>query len=144
VDRFEAVYLDSSIVIRRILNQPDALRPFEWSKGASSELLIVEMWRTLHRLRANGKLNAEQFAAAQAEANQYAASIELIPVSPLVLARASGPFEAPIATLDAIHLSSALLWREHTRKPLLFLTHDRQLATAAVLSGFKVHPWPVP
>ena len=144
MDRFEAVYLDSSIVIRRILNQPDALRPFEWNKGTSSELLTVEMWRTLHRLRANGKLNAEQFAAGQAEANQYAASIELIPVSPLVLARASGPFEAPIATLDAIHLSSALLWREHTRKPLLFLTHDRQLATAAVLSGFKVHPWPVP
>ena len=105
---------------------------------------MVEIWRTLHRLRSNGQIDAEQFADAQAEANQYAAGIELIPVSPLVLARASGPFEVPIAMLDAIHLSSALLWREHRRKPLLFLTHDRQLATAAVYGGFTVHPWPVP
>ena len=144
MDRFETVYLDSSVVIRRILNQPDALRPFAWGKGVSSELLMVEIWRTLHRLRLNGKLDAERFAATQAEASQYAGRIELIPVSPLVLSRASGPFEAPIATLDAIHLASAILWREYRSKPLLFLTHDRQLGTAAVYNGFQVHPWPGP
>jgi hypothetical protein len=45
----------------------------------------------------------------------------------------------PVKTLDAIHLATALLWAEHAGE-IVFLTHDRQLATAARACGLAVHP----
>lgn len=42
-----------------------------------------------------------------------------------------------IGTLDAIHLASALLFRERRNAPVLFATHDRRQATAARARGFE-------
>lgn len=44
------------------------------------------------------------------------AAVDLIDVSRAVLRRASEPFPTPLGTLDAIHLSTALLWREAWEK----------------------------
>jgi hypothetical protein len=59
-------------------------------------------------------------------------------VSRPVLRRASEPFPTPLGALDAIHLSTALLWRDGTGAPLTMTTHERPLATAARASGFTV------
>jgi hypothetical protein len=42
----------------------------------------------------------------------------------------------PVKTLDALHLASALLWRERSGDPLVFATHDPQQARAARALGF--------
>jgi len=41
-------------------------------------------------------------------------------------------------TLDAIHLATAMLWRESSSADLAFATHDAALGTAARASGFTV------
>jgi hypothetical protein len=55
-----------------------------------------------------------------------------------VLDRAAEPFPTGLASLDAIHLSSALLAREQI-EGLPLATHDHELATAARAVGFEVH-----
>jgi hypothetical protein len=54
----------------------------------------------------------------------------------LVLARAALPMATPVKTLDALHLASALLWRERRTPDLIFATHDPQQARAACALGF--------
>ena len=69
------------------------------------------------------------------------ANIQLREIQPSILARAADPFPTFIGSLDAIHLATALAFR-HTQpegeRPLLFATHDRQLAKAAAALHFDV------
>jgi len=55
-----------------------------------------------------------------------------------ILARASLPLPTPIGTLDAIHLSTAMLWRESSTSDLVVATHDSALGIVARVSGFRV------
>jgi hypothetical protein len=54
-----------------------------------------------------------------------------------VLSRAAQPFPTPLGTLDAVHLATALLWRETRGEDLVMATHDRDLALAARASGLR-------
>jgi hypothetical protein len=40
--------------------------------------------------------------------------------------------------LDAIHLATALLWKEQARRDLWMATHDAALAVAAKATGLRV------
>lgn len=64
--------------------------------------------------------------------------IEIVEATRPVLSRASQPLPTPLGTLDAIHLATAMLWRELATADLLFATHDAALGTAARASGFRV------
>jgi hypothetical protein len=65
-------------------------------------------------------------------------SIELVAVSAPVLARAAQPLPTELATLDAIQLSTALLWRAYTPSDIVMAMHDDALATAARACGLAV------
>lgn len=43
-----------------------------------------------------------------------------------------------LGTLDAIHLATALLWREETRTDLVMATHDDALALGARAHGLTI------
>jgi hypothetical protein len=70
------------------------------------------------------------------------ASFQQVPISSAIQDRAAGLFHAVIGTLDAIHLATALVWMEQTEEPLLFVTHDVQLAVAARLAGLDMQTAP--
>jgi len=55
-----------------------------------------------------------------------------------ILARASEPFPTPLGTLDALHLSTALVWQARIYQALVMATHDRYLALAARSFGLDV------
>jgi len=55
-----------------------------------------------------------------------------------VLERAAQPMPTELGTLDAIHLATALLWREMTRVNLVMATHDGALALGAQAHGLPV------
>lgn len=59
-------------------------------------------------------------------------------VTPAILGAASQPLPTVLGTLDAIHLATAVLWRESRDPDLVIATHDRALALAARASGFRV------
>ena len=50
---------------------------------------------------------------------------------------------AALGTLDALHLASAMLWRERRSTDLIFATHDPQQARAARprRTPGRVRPW---
>lgn len=135
------VYLDSSVVLRKLFKEH---RPFpevnwgEWEIAYSSSLLRVEGLRTIDRLRLQGKLTDQQVAKVIPLFENILDAIGEIPVSGSVLKRAAMPFPTLVRTLDALHLASALLWREHEEKAMVFLTHDNQLGMAAEALGFPV------
>ena len=143
MDRRRA-YLDSSVLLRRLLRQPGALPGLSQWALVASELLEVEVRRTLHRLCAIRALSEPDLALRSAELHTFLAAIDQVPISKIILNRAGGPLGGSLKALDAIHLVTAMLWSESSGESIVFLTHDRQLATAAVFSGFEVHPWPVP
>lgn len=66
------------------------------------------------------------------------AALTLVRVDSVVLDLASRPLPVPLRTLDALHLASALLWRDAEEAELVLATHDRALGSAARAFGFEV------
>jgi predicted nucleic acid-binding protein len=131
-------YLDSSVLLRVILGEPEPLA--SWPRidvVVSSELIRVESLRTIDRARVEFRLGDEDVARHRADLLEAIETIHLVPLGADVLARAAEPFPTLIGTLDALHLASALLVREQYDE-LLFATHDRALAIAARAMGFRV------
>jgi predicted nucleic acid-binding protein len=132
-------YLDSSVVLRLLLGQPDALA--EWGEvetGVASALVEVECLRALDRLRLIGAISDDGLAERRAAVFGLMAAMEVVEITRTVLARASQPLPTALGTLDALHLASALLWREQSGAELALATHDAAMGRAARASGFPV------
>lgn len=132
-------FLDSSILLRVVLGQPQQLK--EWSrisKGVVSRLAEVECMRAMDRLRLAGKLTIEQSALRRELVYRVLEGLDLVELTSAVLHRAAQPMVAPLGSLDAIHLATAELWRETRSQDIVFATHDKALALGARASGFKV------
>ena len=132
-------YVDASVLLRVVLAQPDSLR--EWSQidqGVASALVMTESLRTLDRLRLRVSLSDAELAARRAKALELIASLHIVDVDQVVLERAAQPMPTELGTLDAIHLATALLWRDTEGEPLTMATHDTALAIAAKAHGLPV------
>ena len=136
---FGHVYIDASVIVAATLDQPGALRGVRWTAAVSSELIVAELLRTLDRLRLAASTPDAELAQLREQAERNLAELDLVPIDRAVLRRAGGAFPMPVKTLDAIHLATALLWDEQAGD-IVFLTHDRQLATAARACGLTVYP----
>jgi predicted nucleic acid-binding protein len=132
-------YLDSSVLLRRVLRQAGALA--EWSAirtGVASALAETECLRTLDRLRLRTGLPDKDLARRREAVFRLFESLEVVEVTAPVLARAAHPLPTELGTLDAIHLATALLWREQRGDDIVMATHDGALATAARACGLVV------
>ena len=132
-------YVDASVLLRVALRQPDALP--EWRQirqGVSSALITTESLRTLDRLRLRAKLPDEEIANRRAAILRLIASLELVEIDAVVLDRAAQPMPTELGTLDALHLATALLWKEMSRVDLVIATHDGALGLAAKAHGLAV------
>ena len=132
-------YVDASVLLRVALRQPDALT--EWGQiqqGVSSALVLTESLRTLDRLRLRAKLTDVQVASHRATILALVGSLELVEIDAIVLDRAAQPMPTELGTLDAIHLATALLWKEMTQADLVMATHDGALALGAQAHGLAV------
>ncbi|MBV8138623.1 MAG: PIN domain-containing protein [Deltaproteobacteria bacterium] len=132
-------YVDASVLLRVVLRQPNALP--EWNqidRGVSSALVTTESLRTLDRLRLRAQLSDSELAPRRQAVLAVIASLELVEIDETVLDRAAQPMPTELGTLDAIHLASALLFRERTGEELTMATHDRALALGAQAHGIRV------
>jgi hypothetical protein len=102
-------YVDSSVALRVMMRQSDAL------KATADRILDYRV-----------------ITAALAD------KAELVAIDESGLELAQGEFSAPLKSLDAIHLASAIWWRDRHHLPLAFATHDAMLARAAGAAGFEV------
>jgi predicted nucleic acid-binding protein len=62
-------------------------------------------------------------------------SLELVEIDSNVLDRAARPMPTELCTLDAIHLASALLWKEAMGLDPVLTTHDGALGLTAQAHG---------
>ncbi|MBI2605819.1 MAG: type II toxin-antitoxin system VapC family toxin [Deltaproteobacteria bacterium] len=132
-------YLDSSVLLRRIFGEPGMLaEPSGLEYVASSEILKIECFRTLDRMRISLKLDDDDISRRSEAVHVALRRIRLIRFTHAVSERAMQPFPTLLRTLDAIHLSSAILWREKQAPDLAFFTHDSELARAARAMGFPI------
>jgi len=133
------VYLDASVVIRKLQREAGSLREWgQWERAYSSELLRVEVLRTIDRTRLRGALTDREVADVVEKARAIFDGLELLELTQSILNRASQSFLTPLGTLDALHLATALRLVEFRGMELTFLTHDTELAMAAQSMNFNV------
>jgi predicted nucleic acid-binding protein len=123
------IYLDSCAVVKLLVPEPESAALGKWLAAAdeplvSSELVQVEVHRTLIRLGANEPLHAI--------ADELLGNITTLPLA-RVLASAARLSNRVLRSLDALHLATALRCG-----PTQFVTYDDRLATAAIEAGLTV------
>jgi hypothetical protein len=132
-------YVDSSILLRIVLELDDPLP--EWNdieRGVTSAISEVECLRVLDRLRLEAELTDESVSEARADMLLVLDSFETVQVTEAIVARAAQPMPIILGPLNAIHLATALLWREVLREEPVVATHHRELALGARAFGFQV------
>ena len=129
-------YVESSVVLRLVLGQPGTLR--QWRTldgGVASALVEVECLRTLDRVRLAEGLRETELARRRETVYRILETLEIVEPTRPILTRAAQPLPVALGTLAAIHLATALAWREATEADLGFATHDARLASAARALG---------
>lgn len=132
------VYVDSSVLLRIVLGEPNRLR--EWRRielPVSSELIRLECLRTIDRARLRLGLRDDAVARQREAVLEHLDTFELVRVDEIVLTRAADPFPTLLGSLDAVHLATAVLSRAR-HDQLALATHDRELGEAARAVGFRV------
>lgn len=133
------VYVDTSALLRLVLREPDALEELRTCDTlVSSELIVVESRRTIDRLRLQGLLTTDDAAERLRVLAEWLEAFDLVLLRPPVLTRAGDPLPTPLGTLDALHLATALIWRERVGALPVVATHDASLAVAARAFEFEV------
>ena len=126
------IYVDTSAVLRFVLGESGALAELRRAERlVSSELLEVESRRTIDRLARAGMLSPGEAADRLAAVGLWIEAIDLVLLRAPVLSRAGDPLPTPLGTLDAIHLATALVWRDRSQTPFTLATHDTALGLAA-------------
>jgi predicted nucleic acid-binding protein len=123
------VYVDTSVLGRVLLGEPDApavLRELgRYQERLASRLLRVELRRLALR---EGRPEA---------AGELLAGVAFVPLEQSLLDEAEVVLPATVATLDAIHLATALrLARDGVLDTVM--TYDRRLAAGAAHHGLQV------
>ena len=132
-------YVDSSVVLRFVLQQPDPLVALlDCDDRVTSFLTEVECMRALEAAHLRRQLSTEESGERRQVAYGQLRRMRRVMPSLAILRRAGERFPVAIKTLDAIHLATALVWRDRRAPDLVFATHDRQLGFAAAALGFEV------
>jgi predicted nucleic acid-binding protein len=133
------LYIDASVILRIVVNKPEALGGWKtWISPTSSVLLQVECLRTLDRYQTSGELRPAEIPRSYATLHEAMSRIEFLRLNEKILENACGPFGLPLKTLDAIHLVTAIAWRDRISEEVTFVTHDLALAAAASAYDFPV------
>jgi predicted nucleic acid-binding protein len=112
-------YVDSSVLLRVVLGQPNALPGWRQIKrGVSSALITTESLRTLDRHRLRAGLSDAEVASRRQAILSAIATLEFIDIDENVLDRAAQPMPRELGTLDAIHpIERAPMARVQWRRP---------------------------
>jgi predicted nucleic acid-binding protein len=125
------IYVDSSIALAQLLNEPRRVPSSLWDRQlVSSQLLEYEVWNRLN------KRHLEDSHAVAAR--ELIGRIYLLEMNTRVLARALRPFPIPIRTLDALHLASVEFVRANGDIVEL-ATFDARLASAGEALGIPLY-----
>ena len=132
-------YLDSSVVLRHILQGESAVRhALACGRVVSSELLEIECRRVIHRYRMDGDLDDDGFVQVVERLERVLAGVSVLALSRSVKKRAMDSFPVSVKTLDALHLASALVFSAaEPDETVLMFSHDAAMNRCAKALGFR-------
>lgn len=138
-------YFDSSVVLSYLISDSNRFKASElWNshpKKMSSILLHAECLTVLRRLpkRPGKKIPQKWVDEKVEELDELIKQVELIPIDDSVLqALRNEPLTAECKSLDALHLASALVFKQKAPPDFAFCTIDANLALIATKLGFNV------
>jgi predicted nucleic acid-binding protein len=132
-------YVDTSVLLRFVLCQPDRLEELRsCAERVTSFLTQVECLRVIDSARLRGLLSTDESAERRMQTYEQLRRMRRLVPSLAILHRAGEPFPVALKSLDALHVASALVWRDRFAPDLVFATHDRQQGRAALALGFEV------
>ena len=134
------VYVDTSVVLSKLLSQPMAIDSWgRWNSAYASVVVRVEYLRTVDRIRLQNMISDEERVSLHRQFNKIWDAMHRIALTDSILERAAQPFPTVLGTLDAIHLASAFaVLPPRETGDIVFLTHDIQLGRAAESMGYRV------
>jgi predicted nucleic acid-binding protein len=122
-------YVDSSVVLRGIVDQSPAARGWLQERVAAGDKLVASRLMELEVRRVTKNAGVDQDVV-----GQYVDEFWLMPVNDRILDEAIA-LDQKLGSADAIHVVSALRFGA---RGLTLATHDRQMATAALDLGLSV------
>ena len=132
-------YIDSSVLLKKIFGQTGtSIDLAQITYGVSSELIQVECLRSADRYRIANDESEDDFLQRVDLIHDSLKRLELIQIFPEILNRASQSFPATLGTLDAIHLSTCLLYQQREGREITLCSHDEGLKRAARAIGLPV------
>ena len=132
-------YVDSSAILRFVLQQPDPLMALlDCDDRVTSFLTEVECMLAIEAARLRRQLSIDESGERRQLAYRHLRRMRRLMPSLSILRRAGEPCPLALKTLDAVHLATALMWRDRRAPDLVFATYDRQLGRAALALGFEV------
>ncbi len=131
-------YVDASVLLRPLLDQEAPLDPRRLHPGVTSRIARVEVFRALERVFLQGHIRERSYLVRLEAAHAMLKRIAVAELERGILDRAEGSMPTPLKSVDAIHLATAMHFRDVSGDPLLIATHDRALAAAARANGFEV------
>ena len=133
-------YLESSALLRILLEEPfPKVKLIDFQEIYTSRITQIECYRVFNRLLLEKKLSEARSAAAIQRLRFMLKGLKVLQLHERLLKVAESSWPSPIATLDGIHLATALFLRdEKTEHSLILLTHDHQLARGAQALGLSI------
>ena len=125
------IYLDSSVVMARLLAESRQLPDHSWHlELTSSALLQYEVW---NRLNVRGT-NRDR----EQHARNLLGRVQFVDLAPRVLERALRPFPVEVRTLDGLHLATVEYLRSDGAS-IELATFDTRMTTAARGLGIAIY-----
>lgn len=133
-------YIDASALLRVLFQEAGPTVPLDPNdRIVSSQIIEVEAFRAVDRLRLLDQLNDAETAIKRKELGDLLARVDLATVDGAVIERAKSSFAVNVRALDAIHVATAEVLRgEAAPDPVEFWTHDDRQANAALSRGLSV------
>jgi len=139
------LYLDSSALAKRYLSEEGSAEIERLVAGAervgTSIIARVEVVAALGRARRQKFLGDQPAAGLRALLTAHWPSLVRLSLSEITVERADAlAWELGLRGYDAVHLASALTWREAIAESPVFATFDKALGNAARAQGLDVWP----
>jgi uncharacterized protein len=139
------IYLDSSALVKRYIEESSSQKVREWIDKAisiaTSQITRAEMSAVLARATRMGIINfADAYKTLESFRTEWPDIVRLS-VTELTIHRADSlAWEMGLRGYDAVHLATTLLWQETISEPIYLATYDQQLWQAGKEVGLLVLP----
>jgi len=139
------VYLDTSALVKHYVQESGSEqveRVIDQARLVGTAAVTrVEIAAALAKAVRTRLLSTDEAAEALSAFEAEWESLVRLQLHELLLARAASlAWEHGLRGYDAVHLASALFWREIVGEPVVLATYDRELWEEASRCGLKVFP----